>query len=107
MVEGVLATEAGAGRGEEGAAQVQLLLEHAAGYAGDPMRWSPTTVGIQLLDVIPRTVSLGEAFMAGIPDAMAAVVLWAHAERGVAAALTPATLEAVEAHGQEYLRAGH
>lgn len=106
MVEGVRATEVGAGLGEEGAAQVRLLLELAAGYAGDPLRWSPTTVGIQLLDVIPRTVSEGAAFMAGIPDAMAAVVRWAHAERGVAEGLTEETVGAIEEHRQAFLRAG-
>lgn len=44
--------------------------------------------------------------MAGIPDAMAAVVRWAHAERGVPEGLTEETVGAIEEHRQAFLRAG-
>jgi hypothetical protein len=71
---------------------------------GDPMRWSPVSVEILLVDWIPRKIVAAVADLAPAPDVLRAFVRFCHAERGIRPALTDETLAAIDAVEPEYQR---
>ena len=70
---------------------------------GDPLRWSPVTVEILLLDWFPRKVVDEAEALATLPDLLRAFVRFSSAERGIRASLTEETLAAVEEFEPDYL----
>jgi Domain of unknown function (DUF6398) len=71
---------------------------------GDPLRWSPVAVEILLLDWIPRKIVADADSLASAPDLLRAFVRFCHHERGIRAALTDETLDAIDAFAPEYQR---
>lgn len=84
---------------------VDSLLWFGCGYGpGDPLRWSPTSVEIFLLDWVPRKILQDPAVLAKMPAVLRAFVAFAHAESGVRPALTETTLATVGECEPEYRR---
>lgn len=71
---------------------------------GDPLRWSPGSVEIVLADWIPRKIVADVDYLAKAPDLLRAFIRFAHAERGIRAELTAATLAAVDEEEPAYQR---
>ncbi len=86
-------------------ALVELLVEYAAHYAGDPLRWTPVTVEILLLDWVPRKVMADRAYLEKVPAVAEAVVRFAHSERGLPAAVTSRTVTSIGTCTAEFLQA--
>jgi hypothetical protein len=92
-------------------AQVRGLAEPLVWFAcdfgpGDPLRWSPVAVEIVLTDWYPRKVfgrPLAELRL--LPDVLAGLVRFAHADRKIPADLTDDTLTAVGEWTDEFIRA--
>lgn len=82
--------------GEVGLADlfIDLATKHGP---GDPLRRSPTSVEL-LLEWRPATVHAAPASLGAAPEVLRAVVLFSHAERGVARDLPAQTLGSIEAH---------
>jgi hypothetical protein len=82
---------------------LESLLWFGSGYGtGDPMRWSPVTVEILLLDWMPRKIVAEVPYLDLLPDLLRAFVRFCHAERGIRDVHTAATLEAVDVLEPEY-----
>jgi hypothetical protein len=71
---------------------------------GDPMRWSPVSSEILLLDWIPRKIVAEVADLAPAVDVLRAFVRFCHDERGIRAGLTEETLAAIDDFEPEYQR---
>lgn len=71
---------------------------------GDPMRWSPQSAEILLMDWLPRKVVAEPGFLSGAPELVAAFTRFCHDERGVPAHLTDQTLAVVGELAPEYRR---
>lgn len=82
---------------------LESLLWYGSGYAGHPLRVSPTTVEILLADWVPRKIVADAPYLAKLPDLLRAWVRFAHAERGIRPELTDDTLRAVDHYEPEYL----
>jgi hypothetical protein len=81
------------------------LIWFATGYGpGDPLRWSPVSVEMLLVDWIPRKIVAPAAYLAKAPDLVRALVHYAHDVRHIRAELTAETLAAVDAEEPEYQR---
>jgi len=79
------------------------LLWYSSAYGPcDPLRWSPTSVEIVLLDWIPRKLVADTAILAAAPALLRGLIRYCHRERGVRASLTADTLSAVDAYEPEY-----
>ncbi|MEJ1089058.1 DUF6398 domain-containing protein [Microbacterium sp. Mu-80] len=103
IVEAFLASEFAAGAAPDIADQVRTLLNFGPYYSGtEPLRWSPVVAEMVLVDLIPRKVMADAAYLAGIPDAMRALVRFAHAERSVPARYTAETLHAIDEFEPQY-----
>lgn len=90
--------------GADGVDQARTLMEFAANYGtGDPLRWSSVVVEIMLLDLVPRKVIADMQYLREIPDAVRAVIRFAHDRRSIPAALTEDALAAVDQFEPEYL----
>ena len=73
---------------------------------GDPLRWSPVSVEMALVDWYPRNVfDLGPDLMQRVPEMMGAFVRFAHDRKQIPSYLTEETLAAVERWTPEYLEA--
>ncbi len=73
---------------------------------GDPLRWSPVSVEIVLVDLYPRKVlGLDDDLMVRVPDVLAGFVRFAHERKGIPTHRTDDTLEAVERWRPEFLEA--
>ncbi len=80
------------------------LVWFACDYGpGDPLRWSPVSVEIVLVDWYERKVLADRAWLRDLPRVLDAFVRFAHAERGIRASLTQETLDAVERWTPDYL----
>ena len=82
-----------------------LLWLGAQQLGGDPLRWSPVTVEISLLDLVPRKIVADAAYLRRVPEVMRHVVTFAHAERSIPEHLTTATIAAVDEFEPQYLDA--
>jgi hypothetical protein len=71
---------------------------------GDPMRWSPVSSEILLLDWIPRKIVADVADLAPAVDVLRAFVRFCHDERGIRPGLTEETLAAIDDFEPEYQR---
>ncbi|MGH3520962.1 MAG: DUF6398 domain-containing protein [Haloechinothrix sp.] len=71
---------------------------------GDPLRWSPVSVEILLVDWVPRKVVADPTYLAKAPRLLRAFIRFCHAERGIRASLTTETLLAVDHWEPEYQR---
>jgi hypothetical protein len=71
---------------------------------GDPLRWSPVAVEILMIDWIPRKIIAPAELLAKAPDLLRAFIRFGHAERGIRADLTSATLAAVDKYEPDYQR---
>ncbi|MGH3977422.1 MAG: DUF6398 domain-containing protein [Pseudonocardiaceae bacterium] len=84
---------------------LKSLLWFGTDYGpGDPLRWSPASVEILLVDWTPRKIVADAAYLAEAPEVLRAFIRFCHHERGVRAALTAGTLAAVDAYEPEYQR---
>lgn len=70
---------------------------------GDPLRWSPPSVEILLMDFIPRKVLAPADYLSRLPDLLRTFVHYAHETRGIPAAATRATLDVIDDLTPEYL----
>lgn len=83
--------------------RARTLFGFATHYgSGDPLRWSSVVVEIVLLDMIPRKVIAERDYLHGMPDAVRAVVRFAHDRRGIPAQYTAMALAAVDEYEDEY-----
>jgi hypothetical protein len=73
-----------------------MLWLAASKTPGDPLRWSAVLVEIALVDWLPRKVYAPQDERRHVPEVLAALVRYAHQERGIAPELTAETLESVE-----------
>ncbi|MFN0030243.1 MAG: hypothetical protein ACKV2O_24080 [Acidimicrobiales bacterium] len=81
------------------------LLWFALGYGpGDPLRWSPSSVEIFLVDWFPRKVMADIAYKRKVTRVLRAFVAFCGAERGFTPALIAETLEAIDHWEPEFLR---
>lgn len=62
---------------------------------GDPLRWSPVSVEIVLADWVPAKIVADIDELELLPDVLRAFIAFSHGERGITAALTAETIEAV------------
>lgn len=83
------------------------LVWFACDYGpGDPLRWSPVSVEIVLVDWYPRKVLwLTEADAALVPDVLAGFVRFAHDRLAIPPGLTAETVDAVESWRAVFLEA--
>lgn len=82
---------------------LESLLWFGTDYGpGDPLRWSPVAVEMLLADWIPRKIVADVPYLAQAPDLLRAFIRFSHAERGIRAELTEATLAAVDEWEPEY-----
>ncbi len=73
---------------------------------GDPLRWSPVSVEIVLVDWYPRKIfSVGRDDMLHLPDVLEAFVRFAHDRREIPSYLTDETVEAVARWTPDFLAA--
>lgn len=85
-------------------ALLEALLWFGSEYGpGDPLRWSPTSVEMVLLDWVPRKIMAEVDQLALLPDLLRAFIRFSHHERGIQQALTAETLTAVDELAPEYL----
>jgi hypothetical protein len=85
---------------------VENLLWFGCDYGpGDPLRWSPVSVEILLIDWFPRKIDAPFRQLRLLPDVLRAFIRFAHHERGIPADLTRETVTAVNHWEREYLRA--
>ncbi|MBW4043232.1 MAG: hypothetical protein HIU86_14125 [Acidobacteria bacterium] len=76
---------------------VVTLLDFAATTAlRDPLRWSPTSIEILLMDWLPRMAPRDVRWRAQVPRALKELVPFAHAQRGVPASATREALRAID-----------
>ncbi|MCZ2401629.1 hypothetical protein IV498_00125 [Paenarthrobacter sp. Z7-10] len=84
---------------------LENILWFATDYGpGDPMRWSPTSVSILLLDWIPRKILAPAAVLRVVPDLLRGLVRYCHAERGISAKLSRETLASLAEAEPEFRR---
>ena len=82
---------------------VDDLLWFASDYGpGDPLRWSPASIEILLLDWFPRKIIGDGAYMRKVPHVARAFVRYAHDDRSIPANLTTETLDAIDEWEPEY-----
>lgn len=75
---------------------VPLLWFASQSEPGDPLRWSPVSVEVALVDWVPTHVLLPADELPPLLDVLKALVRFAHRERGVAGENTDETLAAVD-----------
>ena len=84
---------------------LDAVLWFGSGYGGgDPLRWSPVSVEIFLVDWVPRKIVAPARELAPMPGVLRAFIRFAHDERGIRPTLTDETLAAVTEYAPEYLR---
>lgn len=84
-------------------ALVQVLLSFGFGDGrGDPLRWSPATVEMLLLDFVPRAILAEPRLLAQLPSLLRAFIGFSHSQRGIPANLTEQTQQAVDQFAPEY-----
>ncbi len=71
---------------------------------GDPLRWSPTSVEILLLDALPRDVVAEADFVAPAPSLLRDFVAFAHDRAGIGPAPTREALAAIDRYDAEFQR---
>ena len=71
---------------------------------GDPLRWSPVNVEMVLADWFPRKIVADAAYLAKLPDLLRAFIRYCHDRKGIRAALTEETLDAVDEWEPQYQR---
>lgn len=72
------------------------IVEGILDTDGDPMRWSPVTVELLMVDELRHDPDLAADDLRQVPDLLRAFIGYCHAERGVPAALTDETIDAVD-----------
>ncbi len=84
---------------------LESLLWFGTDYGpGDPLRWSPVSVEILLLDWLPRKVVAEADYLAKAPDLLRAFIRFSHQEWQLRGELTAQTLQAVDEFEPEYQR---
>lgn len=79
------------------------VLWFACDYGpGDPLRWSPVSIEMILVDWLPRKVIADPGYLGRAPDLLRAYVRFCHDERGITAGLTEETLEAIDRWEPQY-----
>ncbi len=87
---------------------LESVLWLGTSYApGDPLRWSPVTVEILLVDRFPRKVIAEPAYLAKLPDLVRAFIRYCHDRNQIRGDLTETTLAAVDQYESEYLQLIH
>lgn len=90
----------------EGRDLLESILWFGSDYtAGDPLRWSPVSVELLLVDWFPRKIVAEAAFLARMPDVLRAFIVYCHDQRGIRPRLTAETLAAVSTWEPDYQRA--
>lgn len=81
------------------------VLWFGTGYGpGDPLRWSPVSVEMLLVDWFPRKIVAAAPYLAKLPNLLRAFIRYCHARQGIRAALTADTLHAVDRWEPDYQR---
>jgi hypothetical protein len=82
---------------------LSALLSFGSGCGpGDPMRWSPASAEVLLLDWLPRTIVAEVPDLEPAPDLLRAFVRFCHHERGMRPELTEQTIAEIDAMAPEY-----
>lgn len=81
--------------GTPAAAAAELLFTVAREQAGHALRWSPTTVEILMVEVLPWVEVATEEALDAIPDVLAPVIRYAHYTHGITPRATEATVASV------------
>jgi Domain of unknown function (DUF6398) len=93
-------------KGRETANLVDNILWFGTGYGPcDPLRWSPTSVEIFLLDWMPRKVMAPYGYLKQMPKVLRAYIQFADDERSFDKSLSAETLDYVEDLIDDYLEA--
>ena len=71
---------------------------------GDPLRWSPVSVEIVMVDWFPRKIVATPEYLAKMPELLRAFIRYCHDRQGIRAALTRETLAAVDRWEPDYQR---
>lgn len=71
---------------------------------GDPLRWSPVSVELILLDWFPRKVIADVPYLAKLPNLLRAYIRYCHHRQQIRPLLTRETLDAVDHFEPEYQR---
>ena len=83
----------------------ESLLWFGTDYGpGDPLRWSPVSVEMLLVDWLPRKIVADATYLSKAPKLLRAFVRFCHAERGIRSSLTEETLAAVDHWEPSYQR---
>lgn len=86
----------------------QSLLEFGATTGlGDPLRWTPVSVEIVLMDWIPRKLAVPVDDLLLVPELLRALVRYSHAVRGLSGELTAQTLASLDKFEPEFVQAVH
>lgn len=104
LAESFFASPYGAGLDDEDRrSMLESLLWFGTDYAtGDPLRWSPVSVELLLVDWIPRKIVADAEYLSIAPDLLRAFIGYAHDRAGVRTGLTEETLQAVDHYEPQY-----
>jgi hypothetical protein len=76
---------------------VGTLVWYGTDYGpGDPLRWSPVSLEILLLDWIPRKIVADQDYLERIPDVLRAFIPFAHGRAGLDQSLTNESIQALD-----------
>ncbi len=93
-------------KGRDTADLVDNILWFASGYGPcDPLRWSPISVDIFLLDWVPRKIMAPPAYLKRMPKVLRAYIQFADYERGFDEGLSAETLNCLDELAEDYLEA--
>ncbi len=99
LVEAFFSSEHGRalGENEDTRGIVETLIWLTAQYRPcDPLRWSPASLEVVMLDRFPRKVVAPKTYMNKFPKVVKAFILYAHHERGMPSELTAEVMEALK-----------
>lgn len=105
IVDGFFASEHGRALKDTGDHRdlVHTLLWMAGGYSPcDPLRWSPVSVEIVMLDRFPRKVMGAKTYMNKMPKVLKALIRYSHDQKGLPGELTEETISTVDGYRDEY-----
>lgn len=97
-----------AGSSERVVQLARFFVDYRFDYTdGDPLRWSPIAVELCLLDWFPRRVTLDDADLAAVPDALRRWVKYSGRRKRLASDAVAETLAAIDEFEPQFREAMH